>query len=173
MLVNYSKSNLTSTSTQLGVLGVAAVGVLSNCILLSSCDLLRYEEGSVGLRSYANEETGECTIFFKIEDASLKTAQSASFIALVVGIGFLAMTSIHNFVKPIPAKDVVLCACMMFLELCLLEVYTAQNNGICEVERCSWGTATIWLASTQLAFAAASLWSWYSSKVIATNKNHS
>jgi hypothetical protein len=138
--------------------------VLSNCVLLSSCDLLRYGEGSLGLRSYADEETGECTAFTTLEDQSLKIAQSASYLALAAGVVFLALSTVHSFLKRIPAIDILLGVCAMFLELCLLEVYTAQDNGICEIEGCSWGTAAIWLATAQLAFIAASVGSFQSSK---------
>jgi hypothetical protein len=139
--------------------------VLSNCILLGSCDLLRYEEGSLGLRSYTDEETGECIAFVTLEDEALKTAQFASYIALVVGIVILfGGGTVYTFLQPIPALDMLFGICSMFLEVCLLGVYTAQNNGVCKIEGCSWGTGTIWLVITQLAFIAPSLRSCLASK---------
>lgn len=140
------------------------LAVLSNVILLSSCDLLRYEGGSLGLRTYAHEETGECTLFVTLEDQALKAAQSASYVALAAGMVFLAIAAFHTFIQSIPGKDPLLSTCVMLLELCLLDVYSAQNNGICEVEGCIWGNAIVWLAIAQLAFVAASVGSWYSNK---------
>jgi hypothetical protein len=145
--------------------------VISNCFLLCSCDLLRYDEGSLGLRTYFDEETGECITFVTLEDESLKMAQVASFIGLAVGIAMLICSGVHNFLQPIPAQDMLFGVCSMFLEVCLLGVYLAQNNGVCQIEGCSWGTGTLWLVITQLVFVAPTMGSWFASRPVA-GKDH-
>lgn len=107
--------------------------------------------------------------FVPLEDTSLKTAQSASYIALAVGIAILTLVSVHTIFEKIPGNNIMVSVFTMLLELCLLEVYTAQNNGVCKVEGCSWGTAVVWLVTSQLAFAAASLGSWNTSKIAASS----
>jgi hypothetical protein len=138
-------------------------------MLLASCDLLRYDEGSLGLRTYNDEEIGECILFATLEDEALKTAQSASYIALAVGIAILSSAAVHTFLQPIPAHDILFGMCSMFLEVCLLVVYTARSNGVCEIEGCFWGTGTVWLVITQLAFVAPSVGSFFASKRVTDN----
>lgn len=159
-----TKSSPNHSQARLGVLGVAALGVLANSIVMSSCDLLRYDEGSLGLMRYADEETGACTAFVTLEDQSLKTAQSASLGAFALGVVYFALSSAYEFYIRFPLKNAVLTACAMIIEMCLMAVYSAKNNGICEMQGCTWGAATIYLAVAQIAFIAASIGSIYTSQ---------
>ena len=157
-------NNLKKTSSsqaRMGVIGVAALGVFANSIAVSSCDLLRYDEGSLGLMHYVDEQTGVCTAFVALEDESLKTAQSASLGAFALGVVFFAISTAQEFQISIPFQNALLTACAAVIELCLMTVYTAQNNSICEMQGCTWGSATVYLAVAQIAFIAAAAGSIY------------
>jgi hypothetical protein len=148
----------------MGVLGVAAIGVFAASIAISSCDLLRYDEGSLGLMHYVDEQTGACTAFVTLEDQSLKSAQSASLAAFALGALFFAISAAHEFYMPFPLKNTVLSILATIIELCLMTVYTAQSNSICEMQGCKWGSATAYLVVAQLAFVVAMVGSIYTSQ---------
>ncbi|KAL3919765.1 MAG: hypothetical protein SGILL_003590 [Bacillariaceae sp.] len=167
--IHFSKEGSPSNSqARMGVLGVAALGVVTSSVVLTSCDLLRYDEGSLGLKNYADEQTGDCTAFVELEDQALRTAQSASFGAFALGVVFLAISAAHELWVPIPFKNAILSACAMMIELSLMIVYTAKENGICEMQSCTWGSAVTYLTVTQIAFAAASIGSAYTGEELAT-----
>jgi hypothetical protein len=134
---------------------------ITNLMVMHSCDLLRYDEGSFGLINYVDERTGECTKFDNIEDQSLKTARTASIAALALGSLFICLASIHAFLYQFPWKDIMLSMTVMCVQLCLVVVYTARDNGLCEVEGCSWGSAIIWLVFSQIAYLGALVGSFY------------
>ena len=112
--------------------------------VISSCDLLRYDDGSVGLLKYADETTGECTSFVSLDDPALMVARSASMAAFILGSCFLPIVVIHNFVRQIPGKNAISIMFGTAIQLCLIVIYGAKENGICEVEGCEWGRGATW-----------------------------
>jgi len=151
---------------QISALGAATVAVMTNMIVMTSCDLLQYDEGSLGVMNYIDEKTGECSPFLALEDQSLKAAGTASLTAFAVGISLLALIVINNFFWPVPYNTTLISLCGVGVQLCLLMVYTAMNNSICELEGCSWGSATVWLIITQLVYLTASVGSLYTDETV-------
>jgi hypothetical protein len=141
-------------------------------LTLSSSDLLRYDGGALGLMKYKDGSTGESTIFFGLEDPALEAARNAAVSAFVVGILYLFVLAMHNCVSRIPGGDILLSILGAVIQLCLLAVYVAKDNGICEVEGCSWGRGATWLIMSQIIMISASIGSictsdnsWIASKV--------
>ena len=141
-----------------------------NFFTLSTCDLLRYEGSSLGLTKY-KDEGGDCTTFVDLEDHALGVATNAAKTALVLGLLFLPVIIIHNFIHKIPYNDIVLSMIGGVIQFCLLMVYTAKNNAICEVESCSWGHGGTWLVLSELMFLSASIGAIYTSNDTIWTKN--
>jgi hypothetical protein len=120
--------------------------------------------------NYADEKTGECTSFVTVDDRSLIAARNASVIAFVLGLGFLSLAATHNFLYKIPGKDIILTLAGLGVQFYLFLVYTAKNNGICEIEGCTWGRAATWLFLSQLVYLAASLGSLLTSETVWTQE---
>ena len=142
-----------------------------NLFTLSSCDLLRYDGGSLGLTKYEDGSmggAGEITSFLGlIEDPALEAGRKAATAAFVLGLIFLPMLTIHNFgAFSIPYNDILLSLIGAGIQLCLLVVYTAKDNGICEVEDCSWGSGATWLLMSEMMLLAASAGSLYTSETL-------
>ena len=134
-----------------------------NLLTISSIDLLRYDGGALGLTKYTNGNTGESAQFFESEDPSLEAGRKAGVFAFVMGLLFLCMLTIHNFFAPIPSSDILLTVLGAVIQLCLLVIYIAKDNGICEIEGCTWGNGATWLSMSQILMLSASTGSIYTS----------
>lgn len=130
-------------------------------MVMHSCDLLRYDEGSLGLMNYLDETSGQCTRFSAIEDQSLRAARTAAITAFGFGLAFICLASIHAFLYKFHCKDTMLTMIGMCIQLFLVMVYVAKDNELCEVEGCSWGSATIWLVFSQITYLGALIGSFY------------
>jgi hypothetical protein len=133
---------------------VDELSALANLAVISSCDLLRYEGGSIGIFRYADEMTGECTNFVSLDDQPLMAARSASMAAFILGSCFTTLSLIHNFVWKVPEKDILSSLLGTAIQLCLIVVYGAKENGVCEVEGCYWGRGAIWHVLSQILYLA-------------------
>jgi hypothetical protein len=134
---------------------------ITNLMVMHSCDLLRYDEGSLGLMSYVDEISGQCTRFAAIEDQSLRAARTAAIAAFGFGLAFMCLASIHAFLYEFSSKDIMLTMIGMCIQLCLVVVYVAKDNSLCDIEGCSWGSAMIWLVFSQITYLGALVGSFY------------
>ena len=127
--------------------------VITNAVVISSCDLLRYDdESTLGFLKYTDEETGRCTSFEILEDETLKFARTAAIAALCLGCTFLSLIAVNSVDVKVPGTYMFHTLVGTCLQFSLLMVYAAKNNGICEVEGCTWGSAATWLAISQLLY---------------------
>jgi len=150
----------------MGALGAVTLGAITNMAVMSSCDLLRYGAGSLGVMNYIDERTGECTPFLDLEDKSLKAARTASVVAFAMGLSLLGLAVVNKFFGAIQHNNLLISVGGVVVQLCLLMVYTAMSNGVCEVEGCSWGSAAAWLIISQLAYLTASVGMLYTDETI-------
>ena len=139
--------------------------VLMMLLTLSSSDLLRYDGGSLGLTKYKDESTGESIQFFGLDDPALQVGKQAGVFAFVMGLIFLCLLAVNNFVVQIPFSEVIVTVLGAVIQLCLLAVYVSKDNGICEVEGCSWGNGATWLLMSQIMMLSASIGSLYTSRI--------
>lgn len=144
--------------------------MVTNIVVLRSCDLLRFGVSSLGLMSYADERRGSCATYTSLDDPALQLSQTVSSTALALGSAFLAVTCIHAMVHPVPGKDIVLSLLGASVQLAMLMVYSAKNNGICDVEGCDWGYGAVWNMVSQILYLAASAGSLYVSDKAPWNK---
>jgi len=158
-----SESTKNST-TGIAIVGFASIGVMTNILTLSSSDLLRYDGGALGLTNYKDGSTGESTTFLGLEDPALEAGRNAAVYAFVIGLVYLCMLTIHNFVSRIPYSDIILSIIGSVIQLCLLVVYVAKDNAICDVEGCSWGSGATWLLMSEIMMLSASIGSIYTTE---------
>jgi hypothetical protein len=135
-----------------------------NLLTISSVDLLRYDGGALGLSKYTGGSTGESTAFLTWEDPALEAGRKAAVSALIIGLLYLPMLTIHHFVARIPYCDILLSILGAAIQVCLLVVYVAKDNGICEVEGCSWGSGATWLLMSEILMLSATIGSLYTSE---------
>ena len=141
-------------------------------LTLSSVDLLRYDGGSLGLTKYKNESTGKRTEFFGLEDPALEAGRKAGVFAFVVGLVFLGVLTMNNFVARIPYSDFFVTIFGAAVQLCLLAIYVAKDNGICEMEGCSWGRGATWLLMAQIMMLSASIGALYTGRISLTDPDN-
>ncbi len=134
-------------------------------LTLSSSDLLRYDGGSLGLTKYKDEGTGENVKFFGVDDPALQVGKEAGVFAFVVGLVFLCLLAVNDFIVQIPFSEVIVTVLGSVIQLCLLAIYVAKDNGICEIEGCSWGSGATWLLMSQIMTMSASIGSLYTSRI--------
>jgi hypothetical protein len=135
-----------------------------NLMTISSSDLFRYDGGTLGLTKYKDESTGDRIAFLTLEDPALEAGRNAAVYAFIVGLIYLPVLTIHHFVARIPYCDVLLSILGAVIQMCLLVVYVAKDNGICEVEGCSWGSGATWLLISEILMLSASIGSLYASE---------
>ena len=131
---------------------------------MSSSDLIRYGGGSLGLMNFENESTEGRTAFIEVDDPALELGRKAGVYAFLLDIIFLSMLAIHNYVSRFPYDDVLLTIFGAGIQMCLLVVYSAKDNGVCEVEGCSWGSGATWLFLTEIMMLSASIGTFYTSE---------
>lgn len=139
------------------------LAVLMNLLTLSSSDLLRYNGGSIGLTKYKDGSTGQSIAFSDMDDQALEVARNAGVYAFISAFLFLCLLTVHKFVARVPCSDILLTLLGAVIQLCLLSVYIAKDNSICELELCSWGTGATWLLLSQILMLSASIGSLYTS----------
>jgi len=154
ILFTINNNGLTSKNTS----------VIMNLMTISSSDLFRYDGGALGLTKYKDESTGERITFLTLEDPALEAGRNAAVYAFIVGLLYISMSTIHHFVARIPYCDILLSILGAVIQLCFLVVYVAKDNGICEVEGCSWGSGATWLFMSEILMLSASVGSLYASE---------
>ena len=122
---------------------------------LSSSDLIRYDGGSLGLANY-KVGTGESTEFLGLEDPALEAGRNAASFAAIVGLLYLLILAFHSFVGT-PYSDFLIIILGTVIQLSLLVVYVAKENGICELIECSWGSGVIWLYMSEIIIFSSSI----------------
>ena len=113
---------------------------------------------------YTDANTGQTNDFLGLEDPALEAARIAGVSAFIIGLVYLCMLSIHYFVTRIQYSDILLGILGAVIQLCLLVVYIAKDNGICEIEGCSWGSGATWLLISEIMMLSASIGSIYTSE---------
>jgi hypothetical protein len=119
--------------------------VISNLFVISSCELLKYEGGSLGLFKYSVDDIDGCIDFTDdVEDEAVKTARLCAVAALGLGSFMLLTSVIHNFFVQVPFNDILVSLLGAATQLFLTLIYTLQKNDLCETFGCSWGNAMSW-----------------------------
>jgi hypothetical protein len=118
--------------------------VISNILVISSCELLEYDGGSIGLYYYGVASEEECFSYDGMEDDTMKTARMGSMLALGFGVAFFALNLIHHFFQRLPFEDVLFAVVGSCVQLCLSLVYLAWKNEVCETFGCGMGDGASW-----------------------------
>lgn len=118
--------------------------VIANAKVLSSCSLLKYDGGSIGLFYYGLESEEECFTYDEMEDDTMKTARMGSTVALGLGVFFFSLSLCHTFFRRLPFEDVIFAVFGSGIQLFLSLVYVAWKNELCDTFGCIMGEGASW-----------------------------
>ena len=145
-------------ANQLLLTACAATGLVANWLSLSSCRLMEFEGGSLGLYKYAHDGFDHCSSFgFNMEDEGFQVARIASASAVGFGSCLLVWNVINLYLPRIQAsQDIISMLLGGATQVCLSMVYVARQNEVCDMYECKWGRSILWNLLAHVMYLAAS-----------------
>jgi hypothetical protein len=145
--------------------------VVTNALLLTSCDLLDlsggFNKGSLGLFQWNNPSDGkedECFDFppdeeREIEDKALKCAQVCAILALCFGGVLFVFGFFKQCIIPLPCSQRIMDLTSACVQLFLALVYVVWASKACDFYSCSYGDGATYLIVTQFLWLGAGCFS--------------
>jgi len=151
---------------ELLVLGSCAAAVVTNAMLLASCDFMGIEnfvgrdQGSFGLYKFRAPGDEKCSdIPEDAGDGWFTTAQVCAVIAFCAGGILLVLAFFKQCIVPLPCTQRLMDLSATLVQVCLALVYLVWGSEICDTYHCFYGDQGTLLILTQVFWLAAGCFS--------------
>mmetsp|Transcript_25503 Transcript_25503/g.60328 ORF Transcript_25503/g.60328 Transcript_25503/m.60328 type:complete len:209 (+) Transcript_25503:382-1008(+) len=155
---------------ELVVLGCCIAAVVTNSLLLTSCELLKLggvtRDGSIGLfyADFPNPNVAgeECTNIDNVEgsdqlkDAAFNCARYCAILAFVFGAILLVFGVFKQCICPLPCTQLLMDVSGTFVQIMLALVYVIWLTEACNQYYCTYGQGGTYLVLTQIFWLGAS-----------------
>ena len=154
---------------ELAVLGCCVAAVVTNSLLLTSCELLKLQgvgrQGSIGLfyADFPDPDVagGECTNIDNVDgsselkDAAFNCARYCAILAFVFGAILLVFGFFKQCICPLPCTQAMMDLSGAFVQIMLALVYFIWLTEACNQYYCTFGQGLMYVALTQFFWACA------------------
>jgi hypothetical protein len=137
--------------------------VVTNALLVASCDLVELRQGgslkgTLGLFEFndpSDDDVDECVAISDIddrdiEDKAFKCARVCALMAFGFGGVLLVFGFFKQWIVPLPCTRLLMDVSAMGVQICLALVYVIWLSEACDLFQCLYGDGAIYLFCTQI-----------------------